>query len=503
MSQSTTALDHNSEERSVGVGLSTARGVLYVGSAQTGLRVVGIAGTVILARLLTPADFGIYALTSFIVLQLGALADIGLGATLIHQAEEPSLRQLRSVFTIHALISLALYALCYLVAPELAKVLSLGEGGASFCRCAAMMVLLLPFRAIPAVLLNRRLTFKYIALSELIGGIVFQVTAIVLAFCGQSYWSFGVAILTSTAARSLFLYIWCPWPIGFALDVAFIRRCLSFGTAFQLSSLTALLRDNITNFLGGPLFGPTPVGLLSWASRTAAYCSQSYVGICANVSFPTLSRLRFDRELFADSLARMFYYVNLATMLTLSILAGLAPPIIHLIFTDKWLPALPLLYCFAIRMVAANYTTLLDLALKAQGRPQASLKIMASWTVFEWAGAVCASQIAGYRGIAISSAICIWFAVAWLAYEVAKTATLRLAPATVTPTLAGVATAGVLHFFFATWITTTWGLVLGAFSGAVLYMLICSASYGGRFWPELKVDILALFGREARTPVSV
>jgi O-antigen/teichoic acid export membrane protein len=489
----------------------TVRGVFYFAGGQTALFVAGAIGGVFLARLLSPSDFGVYAITSFLVVKVSTLAELGLGTNVIHDRRPVGIRELRSLFTVHSTVAVAVFLALFLLAPTLASVFRFPDRSGAFVRAVALMILIEPLSAIPVAVLSRALRYDHLAKAEVISGCVYQVAAVALAFRGFSYWSFAVAALLSTASRALILNIWARWRVGFAWDTAYIRRCVRFGGAFQLSSFTAVLRDNIITLLGGPLFGPTAVGLLNWADRLSWLCSQTYVGICAKVAFPTLSRIRDDARLFAAGLTKMLRYVNLATMLTLSIAVALGHEIVHFVFTDKWLPALPFFYCFALRLFGGNYTTILDLALKAQGRPQRSLKIVSMWTVWEWGLALIAVFFFGYAGIALSYAVGIWFALIWLYRELSAERRPDMWRASRTPVVCGVAVLLTLTTLKGAHISSLAGLALAAFIGVLIYGAVGVALEGTTLLREMLADLMLIRGapgdtqeyRDHAAPVAV
>jgi PST family polysaccharide transporter len=479
----------------------TARGVAYVTAGKALLSLAGLAGGIVLARRLSPWDFGVYAVISFVVVTLNALTELGLSAKLIHDIEAPSLREQRSLFTVHCLIAVAGFTAVWLAAPSLAPLFQLGDEAVEFWRFVGCVILLHPLRTVPVGLLNRRLRYDRLSAVDVVQGIVYQAGAVALAVVGFGYWSFGIAAVLSSAVTAAVVNAFAPWRTGFAWDVAYLQRTMRFGGAFQLSSLTAIARDNIITFLAGPLFGPSAVGLLNWALRLAWVCTQTYVAICVHVAFPSLSRLRENRATFRTALARMLRYVNLATFCTVSVVTALAPEIVHVVFTDRWAPAIPFFYCFAIRMVASNYTTLFDLALKADGRPGTALKILTAWTVWEWAGALTAAYLIGPFGIAASAAVAIWLALVWMYYEVRRVVPIELWPATAVPALAAAVTFAMLYVGKAHLVTSLPALGASAALGVLAYGAVVFLTGGRRFRADVRRDagtVLRGVGSEMR-----
>jgi O-antigen/teichoic acid export membrane protein len=184
----------------------------------------------------------------------------------------------------------------------------------------------------------------------------------------------------------------------------------------------------------------------------------------------------------------MLRYANLVTLLTLSVVAALLPEMIHLVFSDKWLPAVPLFYCFAIRMVGANYTTLLDFGLKAQGYPERSLKILTLWTAWEFGIALAGLKL-GYQWIAISSALTIWGAVAWLHRELNAFTPVRLWIATRSSVIAAAVTFVVLHFGKTGHVNSFAHFAVAGIAGGLIYGCTVLAVDGMDIWREIRADL--------------
>jgi O-antigen/teichoic acid export membrane protein len=474
----------------------TAKGVFFTGSSRVTAILASLIGGIFLSRLLTPADFGLYAVVSFVVTQLGSLAQLGLNAALIHDRDQPSLRALRSVFALQTVNAVAFVAALWILSPRLAHVFGLPPQAAGFFHLVALGMLLQPFVSISTALLGRQLAYDRTASAQVAGTLAYQGVAVALAFAGFSFWSFGWAALASSVAQGAILYGLSPWRVGFAWDHKFLRRSIRFGGAFQLGSLTSLVRDNVIVFLGGPLFGPSVVGLLNWSQRLAEICSQEFVSICAGVSFPSLSRMRSDSAVFGTALSKMLSYVNLATLPSLSVTAALLPEIVAFVFGNKWAAAVPLFYYFAIRMVAGNFTTLLDSALKAQGRPGKSLVILSTWTAWEWALALAGIRLFGYSGIAMSYAIGGWLAAAWLYRETRKFAKVKLWESIGRPVLAALLTLCLLLIGKGHRITGLPSLFVAAIAGVLMYLLLTLAIGGSSLLREFRRDLSHMLARQ-------
>jgi O-antigen/teichoic acid export membrane protein len=477
------------------IALRTGRGVFYAAAGQGLLFGCSLVGGVILARLLSPRDFGIYAISAFVAQKLSLVSDIGLSAKLIHDQNPPTLRQQRAVFTLNFLVALAVYSALFVLVPWIAPLFRLEAGAIRLIRALGVLILLAPVRLIPVATLSRRLRYDRLTLEEIASGITFQTVAVVLAYRQFSYWSFGFAALATVVVRVLVLYGFAGWKVGIAWDSAYLKKSAKFGGQFQITWFLTILRENLITFVGGPLFGPTAVGLLNWGLRLASICSQELVNLSSRVSFPSLSRMRSEPAFFDAALSKTLRYLNLAGICVLSVTAGLAPKIVHFVFTDKWLPALPLFYAFAVRMVALSFTTVFDLGLKAQGKPGSSVKIAFIWTPLEFALAVLAGLAWGYPGIALATIPGAWLAAALYWREMSKFAAVPFASTTATPLVCGIATFGLLRYFALGHATSLPALAGAGLLGLSLYAAMALALEGGLLWRELRGDAAMLLKR--------
>lgn len=394
----------------------TAQGIIALFMRQIVIYPIALVGSILLARLLHPAEFGIYAIASFVVMTVASFSDVGLGAAFIQRAEPPSLREQRTLFTCQSGVAVTLFALLYALAPQIVRFYSLEAGTTWVFRVLSLNLLLGTFATIPAIRLERGLAYRQFAILDVINALIYQPLIIALAWFGYGVWSFVIGGVACVLIRSLILYGLAPWPIGFAWDTSLLRESLKFGGFFQLSSLTALLRDNLVALLAGPVFGPRAVGYLNWAHGTALLSSQIFTQLTSRVMFPSLSRLNEDPDSARRMIEKSLRYLMLGTLPILGWLVVFMPEIVHYIYTDKWQAGIPAFYWYALGMLGGHFTTVLDGALKAAGQVKRSLIIMTSWTAVDWLLAVIFIHLWGFYGVAIAHGLAVWLAAGLLVH---------------------------------------------------------------------------------------
>ena len=430
---------------------------------------------IVLARVLGPTDFGTYATVSFLIMGASVLLDVGLGAIVIQQPEEPTPGQLKSIFTAQLMVVGVAAAIIMIAAPWFSGAFKLPEGGEWLVRAMALNMLVGTLGTNSTLLLERHLEFRTFARLDILTVILDRGVTVALAFAGFGAWSFVLGSLASMSTRVALLFHAAPWPVGFALDREVLRRALGFGVALQATNLTSLARDNMNTLLGGSLFGPKAVGHLNWGMGLAVTCSQPLMQIVGRVCFPAFSRLHDQVEERSRMLVTSLRLVNSATFPILMLLPVVGSPLISYVFGEAWRPGLLALGCFAFRYMAANVTSTLVGYLHATARAQQGLRIALVWTVFEWGLGVPLALWLGFNGIAIAYALGILLPVIWLLVLVGREVAIPYGRAFVAPMAIGGLGALVAWSLlpFITSVVALVGVLLvacGLAYGLVLYM---------------------------------
>jgi O-antigen/teichoic acid export membrane protein len=313
------------------------------------LRGLTFIGTIALARLLAPSDFGVYGIVAAVITVFTALGDFGLGAALVQQAGEPTPQQLRTVWTVQQLIALTAVAIIWLSAPVVSGVISgLPEGTPWMLRVLSLGLFMSSLRTLPAVMMERELRFGPLAAAEVIQQATFYLVAIALALAHAGPWAFVLAGISQLAIGALVVNLaWRQRPhVGIDRDC--LRTMFGFGFAYQGSIIVLTLRDAPLPPLVGLAAGTAAAGLIQFAVRLAMTIS-SIDELVARIAFPAFSRLQGHPEQQARALDVAILMTGLILIPAQCWIAALAPILVPLIFGSQWTEAvLPLqLICLA------------------------------------------------------------------------------------------------------------------------------------------------------------
>jgi O-antigen/teichoic acid export membrane protein len=385
------------------IGSLAARGVLAMGTRQIVVWLLNFAGGVALARLLVPADFGLYAIAAFVLVAFTAFGDGGLGASLIRQEEEPSLKDYRSIFFIQQTVIFTVVAVCWLTASVIVEAYGLRADYAWFIRLAALSLLFISFQTISATILERRLQFTKIGVATAAGTLAFNITAVGLAVAGAGAYSFGAAMVADAAVATVLLLIFSPWRMGWSRPDASLRSRLRFGIPYQGIAVVSLLKDSISPVFIGVLLGATSVGYVKWAQTFAAYALFALM-FMQRVFMPTFARLQGDRVRLGQAVESVLKASNavVAPIATLSLV--LAEPITRLVFGEKWIPALGVFYAIWVANAFVPTAVPLFALLNALGDSGLALLFAVVWMVGTWALGVPLILATGVVGFGLANA---------------------------------------------------------------------------------------------------
>jgi teichuronic acid exporter len=387
------------------IGSLAVQGVLTLLMRTGMLHVVNLLAGIVLARLLAPSDYGVFAIVTGLSMLFSALGSLGFSAAAIQRKSDISREQLSSLFWVQFTLAGVLVAVAIVVADPVAAFFKLGESGIWLIRAAAIALLLDSSRAMASASLERHLQYKPLALAEFVEGFSFQLAAMLCAFWGMGVWSLVCALLASRIAGLAMLIRVSDWRPMLAFDRAFVAATLPFGLYYQASTLISRFKDTFNPFVVGSVVGAAGAGYIGWATSLA---SLSYPLTMAlwRVTFPTFSRLQDDRRVLERALS-LCIRGSAATILPMSaLLMVLAEPLTLVVFDPKWLPALPSFYLLTIAMwpgvvITATFFNLFV----AVGRSDLPFRFAMYYLVFDWALGIPLVWMFGFVGVAIRSVI--------------------------------------------------------------------------------------------------
>ncbi len=366
-------------------------------------QLVVLGGTIVLARRLSPSDFGAFAIIQFALSFLTVFGDAGLGGALVQKKTEPTREELSSVFWVQLGLGAAVLVLAAVSAEVLRLVWrDLPPSAPWILRALAINFAFVAARAVPMISMERELLFVRLALIDLVGSLSFYLVASGMALTGFGIWSLVAGVLAQGVLGTVLAFSMRPFAPSLVWDGAAVRRLLRFGVPHQLKHVVGFAGSATTPLLCGALLGAEAVGLIQWAQQTGFFPVR-LVEIVSRVSFPLYSRLQDDRAALTRQIDRSVAISAAGAFAFAAVVFALGPSFVTIVYSAKWLPALPMLYLFAASITVGIFVPLVAPALDALGKPKLVLAVSVGSTLAAWAVAAPLARFYGPLGFVAGS----------------------------------------------------------------------------------------------------
>ena len=330
----------------------TIAGLGWSGATHVLGQAVQFGFSIALARLLTPAEFGLVGMIVVFTGFASSLADFGLGASLI---QKPSVSQahLTSVFWLNVAAGAFLTLLFCAAAPLIAGFYQ--EPRLTLLTIAMASTFLLgSLSVVQSAMLSKSIDFRARFRIESVATIVSGSVAIALAWAGTGVWSLAGQAIALAATRTGLLWRSSTWRPTWSFDRAAMAEPLRFARHMAAFSTIIYWENNIEKMVIGRLIGSVPLGVYNVAERLMRTPSTTITSTAGAVMFPTLSLMQADIE----SVRRVYLRSNrLIAAVTFPAMAGLiavAEPFILVLLGEKWRGAIPLLQLLCLAGVAQS-----------------------------------------------------------------------------------------------------------------------------------------------------
>lgn len=319
----------------------TVKGVVWTSLNQVLNLGFGFVIGVILARILSPSDYGLLAMIAVFNAIAAAFIDCGFGSALIRK---PNLSENdnTTAFYFNLIAGVILYGVLWLIAPWVAvfydkPILT------QLLRVEALLLILSSFKFVQNTQLSRALNFKAIAIINVTSQVISGVVAIVAAYHGFGVWSLVLQHLGASVVSLVLLWIISPWRPRGKWDNDSFRYLWGFGSKLLASSLLNTVYANIYPIVIGKFYSAADLGQYTRAKGYANLPSKTLTGVLQQVTFPVLSKIQEDTERLGNSYRRMLRFTVFIVFPIMIGMAVLAHPLVIALVTDKWAQCIPYL----------------------------------------------------------------------------------------------------------------------------------------------------------------
>ena len=322
------------------------RGVFWSGLERLGPRAVQFIVSVVLARLLTPTEFGLIGMIMVFIALGNVLLNSGFGAALIQKQDATEIHY-SSVFYANILLSVLAATLLWWAAPWIASFYSqprlIGP-----TRALAFNFLFTALGLIQTTLLTKKMDFRTQALVRLLAVGSSGVVGVGMALMGFGIWSLVGQSLSNTLFDALLLWHFSKWRPRRTFSIAALRQLFGFSSRMLAAGVLDVTFRNLYNIVIGRLFLPADLGYYTRANSLQQIPSQTIGSVIGRVTFPLFSRIQDQPERIRYGVRKALRTV---AMINFPVMFGLmvtAHPLIHTLLGEKWLQAAPYLQLLTI-----------------------------------------------------------------------------------------------------------------------------------------------------------
>lgn len=296
---------------------------------------------IVLARILTPAEFGLVGMVTVFIAISMVFIDSGFSTALINKKNTTHDEE-SAVFWVNLLISMAVFAILWFVAPLIARfyeepVLT------DITRVLGFLLIIQAFSAIHITLLTKELDFKtqfkLTLTSKIVGGGI----GIWAALTGYGVWALVIQRLVQTTWNSIGLWFFHSWRPQFKFRFSSLKELWRYGSNLLLSQLIVSVFNNINSLVIGKGFSAADLGFYQRADGFQKLPLTFLTATIGKISFPLYSKVKDDPEKYVQVMRKSLVLMSFVSFPIMGFLGVVAKPLIVLLITDKWLPAVPYL----------------------------------------------------------------------------------------------------------------------------------------------------------------
>jgi O-antigen/teichoic acid export membrane protein len=351
----------------------TVTGVSWSFVEQILTRGVNFVIGIILARLLTPTDYGLVGMLGIFIAISQLFIDGGLAGALV-RTKNPGEKDYSTVYIINVVMSVVLYAILFAIAPAIATFYE-QPLLKNLLRATSLLLVIGAISSVHGVVLTIRVDFKSKTLISLITAVFSGGLGIICAYLGMGAWALVVQSLASALAGTIATIAFVRWFPKLVFSKESFKRLFSYSSKMLAATFISIIYENVYPLVIGKRFTAADVGLYSQAGKFPGVANGTISGALSRVSFPVLSQIQDDNE----RLLRVYEkYIQLSSFIIFPVLMGLcgcARPFVSLLLTDKWLDCVPLMQIICFSLLTSMLTSINLNLLYVKGRSDLVLRL--------------------------------------------------------------------------------------------------------------------------------
>ncbi len=351
----------------------TVSNMVWRFAERVGAQGVAFIVSIVLARLLTPTEYGTVAMITVFTSVFQVFVDSGMGNALI-QKKDADQKDFSTVFYFNVFMSLVVYGILFLIAPWIADFYGMPEL-TSLTRVVGLTIVVAGIKNIQQAYVSKHLLFKRFFFATLGGTVAAGIVGISMAYMGYGAWAIVGQQITNVVIDTIILYITVKWRPTLQFSFNRFKQLFNYGWKLLASSLLDRIYNELRSLIIGRMYSADDLAYYNRGHQIPNLVVTNINNSIDSVLFPVMSQEQDDKAR-VRSMTRRSIRISIYIMAPMMMgIAFVATPLIRLLLTDKWLPCVFYLQIFCITYMFYPIHTANLNAIKAMGRSDLFLRL--------------------------------------------------------------------------------------------------------------------------------
>lgn len=381
---------------------STVSGVKWTAIEKFSVQIVNFLLGLLLARLLTPTDFGTIGMIGIFMAISQTFIDSGFSNALIRK-QDVSDEDYSTAFYFNTAVGIICYILLFCLSGLIASFFKTPELK-GIIKVYAIVLFINSLTSAQYAKLNHDMNFKLQARISFVASLISGGAGVLLAYLGFGVWALVWQAIASATIRALLLWLFAHWKPLISFSQSSFKYLFSYGSKLLLSGLLHTVYSNFSSLAIGRYYSSTDLGYYSRGNQFAALPSTSITSILQKVTFPLFATIQDDDSRLISVYRKYIGMTSMVIFFLMVLLAALSKPLVLFLLTDKWIDAAVFIQIFCFALMFDHICQLNLNLLQVKGRSDLFLKLEIIKKSISMGMLIIAIPI-GVKAICISSVI--------------------------------------------------------------------------------------------------
>ncbi len=336
---------------------------------------ISFVSGIILARLLTPYDYGCIGMLAIFMVLAEAFIDGGFGSALI-QKKRPTQEDYSTIFFWNIGMAVLMYAILFFAAPAISRFYNIPLL-CDVLRVQGLVLFIFAFNIIQQNQLRKKLNFKLLSIVTVTTSVVALAVTVFMAYKGFGVWALVASNLISSAIPAVVFWFYVKWRPIWTFSWASFKELFGFGLYMFLTNLLNRFGQQLQGLLIGRVYNASTMGYYSKAQGTEKLASTSIASVMTQVTYPLYAEAQDDKQKLANMIRRITMTISYITFPLMFVLLLCAKPLFVLLYSDRWLQSVPYFQVLCIAGLAYCLQSVNNQSIAAIGKS----RVMFIWTI--------------------------------------------------------------------------------------------------------------------------